>query len=214
MSNPLVEQKHVEFHSQTLNAWYASALEHDRSILTLAAGATGWLITLLTTREMTSSGILSLYVAALLCFAGVIGVILVMFRKNQIYLEKVLRGQRGQDPVLGYLDRAVLVLFGSGVVLSALIGISVGLDSLEKGKNMAKQHGEREAMAHVLNNPNAVRKSMNRAGGLIDTALSPAPTPVLPAALTASQAADSPDPAEAQQRSGHTAGASGTREHP
>jgi hypothetical protein len=40
--------KKVEYYAATVNAWYNSTLEHDKSLLTLSAGGIGILITILT----------------------------------------------------------------------------------------------------------------------------------------------------------------------
>jgi hypothetical protein len=171
MSEALNEQKDVEFHSQSINAWYASALEYDRSLLTLSTGATGLLITLLTTKEITSLQILILCIIALLCFIGAIVVLLAIFRRNQKHILKVLNGQDDDDPLLTYLDIGAIALFGGGILLSGIIGTTVALASFDKGKTMAKQLGEHEAMAHALKNEDLHRRSMNGLGAVRRTAI-------------------------------------------
>lgn len=45
MSDEIEDQKRVEFYSAGLAAWYATRLEHDKSLLTLSAGGIGLLMT-------------------------------------------------------------------------------------------------------------------------------------------------------------------------
>ena len=37
-NDEVLKQKSIEFYAASVNAWYASALEHDKSIFGLAAG--------------------------------------------------------------------------------------------------------------------------------------------------------------------------------
>ena len=175
MSQALNEQKDVEFHSQSVNAWYASALEYDRSMLTLSTGATGLLVTLATTKEITSQGILVLYISALVCFVGAIVALLSIFRRNQRHILKVLNGGEDDDPVLTYLDYGAMALFGGGVILAGIIGVTVAVTTFEKGNTMAKQLGEKEAMAHALMNEDLHRKSMNGLGAVRRAAVADTP---------------------------------------
>lgn len=65
MSDEIEDQKRVEFYSAGLAAWYATRLEHDKSLLTLSAGGIGLLMTLMTTVGVSSAESLVLYVCAL-----------------------------------------------------------------------------------------------------------------------------------------------------
>ena len=51
----IAHQKDVEYYASSVNAWFNTSLEHDKSILTLAAGGLGLFITLLTTVGLSSS---------------------------------------------------------------------------------------------------------------------------------------------------------------
>lgn len=47
------DQKRVEYYAASVNAWFNTSLEHDKSLFTLSAGGIGLLITLLTTVELS-----------------------------------------------------------------------------------------------------------------------------------------------------------------
>lgn len=75
----IAHQKEVEYYASSVNAWFNTSLEHDKSILTLAAGGIGLLITLLTTIGLSSAEALVLYVGAITSFLVALISVLVVF---------------------------------------------------------------------------------------------------------------------------------------
>lgn len=140
----LRQQKDVEFFAAGVNAWYNTSLEHDKSIFALSAGGIGLLITLLTTVGLSSSLLLHLYIAAILCFLASLVAILVVFRGNKKHIEHVLTSSANEvapGNTLKVLDLVALVAFGLGATLTALIGISAAANSYEsKGKTVATEN--------------------------------------------------------------------------
>lgn len=61
--------KDVEFYSASVTAWYNSAFEHDKSILTLSSGGIALLVTLLTTIGARSPESMVLYALAVIFFS-------------------------------------------------------------------------------------------------------------------------------------------------
>lgn len=137
----IAHQKDVEYYASSVNAWFNTSLEHDKSILTLAAGGLGLLITLLTTVGLSSSEALILYVGAIISFLVALVSVLVVFRQNRTYIEQVLAGKvTGNDPVLAKADSIALWAFGVGVVFTAVIGIATAIHSYTlKEKTMANE---------------------------------------------------------------------------
>jgi hypothetical protein len=135
------DQKTVEYYSAAVTAWFNTALEHDKSILTLAAGGIGLLITLLTTVGLSTAEALVLYIFAIGCFVVALVSVLIVFRNNKIHIEKILAGkQTGSDPCLEKVDVVAIWAFGLGVVLTAIIGISAAIHSFTtKEKSMATE---------------------------------------------------------------------------
>jgi hypothetical protein len=68
--------------------------------------------------------------------------VLVIFKKNGRYLEKVVNGgAQINDPILTRLDNIATLTFGVGVLLSVIIGISAAVDSYStKVSEMTKKH--------------------------------------------------------------------------
>lgn len=137
----IAHQKEVEYYASSTNAWFNTSLEHDKSVLTLAGGGIGLLITLLTTVGLSSEEALVLYVGAIASFLIALVSVLIVFRRNRTYIEQVLMGQAGAtDPILARADSIAMWAFGVGVVFTAVIGIATAIHSYtSKEKSMANE---------------------------------------------------------------------------
>ena len=125
------KQKGIEYYSASVGAWYATALEHDKSLLVLSAGGIGLLITLLTTIGVSSVESFILYIFAIISFITCCFSVLTIFRFNKKYIENLLSGKTSaRDPLLSTLDTVSLLSFGIGVLFAAIIGIAVAFHSL------------------------------------------------------------------------------------
>jgi hypothetical protein len=123
-------QKRVEYYAASVNAWFNTSLEHDKSLLTLSAGGIGLLLTLLTTVGLSSSEALVLYIGAIASFVVALVAILVVFRRNRTHIEDILSGKStSNDPLLTKLDALALWAFGVGVLFTAIIGIAAAVHS-------------------------------------------------------------------------------------
>lgn len=156
----LDDQKRVAYYSAAVGAWFTTSLEHDRGLLTLSAAGIGLHLTLLTTVGLTSSEALVLYIGAILSFTASLLAILRIFRANQKHIEDIIASRvSGTDPALGRLDLFAIVSFGTGVVLTAVVGIGAAVHShSEKEKSMA---GKQQSQGVV-----PLRESVNGASGL------------------------------------------------
>jgi hypothetical protein len=126
--------KDVEHYAATVNAWFATRLELDKSLLTLSAGGVGVLVTLLTTRGVDSAEGVVLYVGAIFGFLVCIGSVLAIFRKNSDYLvESIASENQPTQALLTRLDKLATYGFGFGVTLAALIGVSSAVGSYVEG---------------------------------------------------------------------------------
>ena len=125
----------TEFYSASVNAWYVSALEHDKSLLTLSAGGIGLLITLMTTIGIHSIESLILYTLSLISFATCLFSVLYIFRKNKKYLERMLKKESPFD--LSFLDTIAMSSFVLGVLFAGVIGVSAATHSFIHEEKMA-----------------------------------------------------------------------------
>ena len=123
-------QKRVEYYAASVNAWFNTSLEHDKSLLTLSAGGIGLLLTLLTAVGLSSAEALVLYIGAIASFVVALIATLVIFRRNRTHIEEILSGKStSNDPLLTKLDATTLWAFGIGVLFSAIIGIAAAVHS-------------------------------------------------------------------------------------
>jgi hypothetical protein len=209
----IAAQKSVEFYSASVAAWYASALEHDKSVFTLAAGGIGLLVTLLTTVGFDGWVTFIFFALAIGSLLVTLACILVIFKKNQSYVQAVLAGgQVYTDPKLARLDRAALVSFGLGVVFAVGVGISAAWISFQKqtqkGHEMANEKQSVPTFDSVLG---AARlqpdftKSFHGAGNLAPSVTAPAPSAPTASAPAASAPAASAPIASAPAASAATA---------
>lgn len=180
--------KKIEYYSAAVTAWFNTALEHDKSILTLAAGGIALLITLLTTLGLSTAEALVLYIFAIGCFVVALVSVLIVFRHNKIYIENILTGKEaGTDPFLAKVDGIAIWSFGLGVVLTAVIGISAAINSFtSKEKTMATESNKATQSSTINESFNGAAriqptgdftKSFNGAANL-----QPHPTAIAPAA--------------------------------
>lgn len=172
------QQKDVQFYGAAMGAWINTALEHDKSLMTLSAGGIGLLVTLLSTVGVGNVILLVLYIAAMLaflvCVVGVLGV----FRRNQTHIKQVVDGKDDPDPVLHALDAAARASFGIGAILTTIIGISTAALSYTSSEaRMSNERVTREGtvdLGRSLNNIGSLRPST---GGTPTQAPAPAPAP-------------------------------------
>jgi hypothetical protein len=182
------QQKAVEFYAASVNAWYNSALEHDKSLFSLSAGGIGLLITLLTTIGIPSWIVLSLYVCALLAFLTCLAAILLVFSNNKKHIEKIITdGPDIHDTLLINLDKISLISFGAGAAFSAIIGISSAVSSFNKQETNMATNGDNKKPAATTTRGIAqdsfqgvanLKKSFTGAGKLQPQPVASAPAPV------------------------------------
>lgn len=132
MANDTYKEKEVAFYTAIVDAWVGSSMERDKSILYIASGAIGLLITLATGTKCFSRWEFLFYFIALAAFLSTIIVVLVIFQRNTVFLAKLKadaekpedkKTASGGDPVLSCLDKALLISFGVGIFFSFGIAI-------------------------------------------------------------------------------------------
>ena len=147
--------KDTEFYAASVNAWFGSALEHDKSLLTLSAGGIGLLITLMTTIGIHSIESLILYTLSLISFVTCLFSVLYIFRKNKKYLERMLKKEPPFD--LSFLDTIAMSSFVLGVLFAGVIGVSAATHSFIH---------EEKKMASDKSSPHEIIKSFDGAENL------------------------------------------------
>lgn len=145
--NSMNAAKQVEFYSQGVAAWFNSALEHDKSLLTLSVAGVGVLVSIMQT-AIDSVCTLILFIGALLSFTVCLASVLWIFKRNKKHIVDVFNGQTTDDPVLGILDDCASTSFLVAMLLSVLLGISSAtITYTSKGKTMATDNSKTAAQS-------------------------------------------------------------------
>ncbi|MCK9189493.1 hypothetical protein [Acidithiobacillus sp.] len=133
----LKESKEVEFYSQGMAAWFGTALEHDKSLLTLSVAGIGVLVSVMQTAIDSVASFL-LYVGAIFAFMLCLVFVLMIFRRNKKHIIDVFNRQITADPFLVVLDSAASCSFFIAMLLSAALGISSAINTFsDKGNEMS-----------------------------------------------------------------------------
>lgn len=133
----LEESNVVEFYSQGVGAWFSTALEHDKSLLTLSVAGIGVLVSMMQTSIDSVSSLL-LYAGAILAFMVCIVSVLFILNRNKKHIIDVIYGEISDDLFLDRLDRAASISFFIAMLFSATLGISSAITTFsDKGNEMS-----------------------------------------------------------------------------
>lgn len=166
------KQKEVEFYAASVNAWYTTSLEHDKSIFALSAGGIGLLMTLLTTIGTSSGLVLSFYGLALGSLLVSLITLLKIFRKNNEHIVEILNGSTVvDDPELKRLDSIAHASFAWGVIFTIVVGVTSAINSYQdKVKAMANDKQSKPTTQSIANESfnglSNLTKSFNNASSL------------------------------------------------
>jgi len=159
------QDQDIEFYAASVEAWFNTRIEHDKSLLTLSAGGIGLLITLLTTVGASSLQTLLLYGFAILFFLVCIISILFIFKRNSDHLVRVIQGKEEKNILLQFLDKTALYSFIIAILLSSILAISIGTHVLysKMEVNMSDTKKERglKSLNESFNGISELKKSFN-----------------------------------------------------
>ena len=117
------QAKRIEFYSQGVAAWFNTALERDKSLLTLSIAGLGLLLALMPTAVNSIAALILYYLAAFALLVCVLSVLLI-FQRNKKHIQDVFNGATSDDIWLAVLDQVAMWSFMLGVLCCAIIGIS------------------------------------------------------------------------------------------
>lgn len=151
IQNDLNHSKEVEFYSQSVAGWLNSALERDKSLLTLSSAGIGVLVSMMQT-AIDSVCSLLLYVTAVIAFMISLISVLMIFTRNKKHILDVLNGQPDGDDFLNILDSTANFSFFIAMLLSAMLGISSAVTTyLDKGNTMANENPNKSTQLLMAN---------------------------------------------------------------
>lgn len=133
------QAKKIEFYSQGVAAWFNTALERDKSLLTLSIAGLGFLLASMPTAVNSITALILYYLAALALLVCVLSVLLI-FQRNKKHIQDVFNGATNDDTWLAVLDNVAMWSFMLGVLFCAIIGISSATSTyFEKERSMATE---------------------------------------------------------------------------
>lgn len=128
-ASPTAQQEDL-YYGALVTAWLNTRLERDKSILMLSAGGVGLLATLMTTVGPQTYVALALYAVSTVAFAVAVVSVLIVFNRNALHLQKVVRDPKTRDPVLATLDRVSFWSFVIGAVVLGGLGFIAGTEKI------------------------------------------------------------------------------------
>lgn len=153
---PPPDPKEVEFYSQGLAAWFNSALEHDKSLLTLSVAGIGVLVSMMGDL-IVSSITLHLYIGAIIAFLVCIIVVLIIFEKNKDHIIKVINRDSDRsksDFSLSIISKCASIAFFTGMILSSYLGASKALSNYNdydrKGNVMSDKKTQSKPQSYAV----------------------------------------------------------------
>lgn len=120
------KDKHTAYYSALVGAWINTKMEKDKSLLTLATGGIGLLVTLLTTVGTKSPLVTVLYGLGFLLFLVSIISAISIFGRNANLIECLIGGEKPKERYLDFLDRVMFWSFILGLVAAVAIGLLSG----------------------------------------------------------------------------------------
>lgn len=145
-----LSSRRLAYYEANLNAWIQSALELDRSLLTLSVAGLGLLVTLLTTHNgPNATWLIVVYMSAIAClFLCVVAVLWVFHQNRAVAVEAIKNADRAPGDaitskasvVAGRLDWVIRIFFAFGALLVAIIAVALVIQSPEE-KSMGKEKG-------------------------------------------------------------------------
>jgi len=132
-------QINIEYYSNTLQAWYTTRMEKDKSILTISSVAIGLLVTFLNNYGMETQLDKFLYIIAIGGFLIAIISAIWIFTQNANYLQNIIQDDTTQnDPTLNFLDIILNSSFIVGIIFTILIS-AISIPNKTKDNNMEKK---------------------------------------------------------------------------
>lgn len=200
--DPLSPEKQVEFYAATVNAWYATTLEHDKSLFVLAGGGIGIMISLLTTVGFDAYWVLLLFLVAILSFLNCLAYLLRIFEGNRHYLEALVTGgPERANTNLKRWDAIAKTSFLFGVIFSAAVAVAVSALKISNQPTDCKQVASETATPAAGGSPPHGVQGMSLPGAHTNAPASPAASAASAPAATASppaKAASTPAAAAAK----------------
>lgn len=127
-----LKMKKAALYEATYHAWVNTNIEADKTIITIASGGIGLLVTLINVIEVKSDNDLYWYIAAIGMFIIAIAAGIFIFKRNPIVLGKSLNKNYKKDWWLSVADAVMIASFSAGLLLTTYIGLKASVNKMAK----------------------------------------------------------------------------------
>ena len=158
----LNQEKVLAFYSASVNAYYTTKFEYDKSLSSLSAGGVGLLFTLLTTVGVNSTASLILYMAAMLCLLTCVVSVLVIFNENAKLIVNMVSSENLNNSKINFLDKLSKYSFGLAAIFIVLISAGVAIDSLIVKKEEDKMRVNIENIRNSVDGAQLLKPNQNQ----------------------------------------------------
>lgn len=164
----------MAFYSSAIDAWFNTALERDKSLLSLSSAGIAALVAVLYSVGAPHTVDKILYAMAVIAFVICLCFVLDIFSKNKSYLESIIKDDQAKTKDLGEklakLDKIANCAFLAGVMLSIGIGIASIYWNSQKDNDMTKESNKTVikgiAQDSFCNAPTLQKRSFENANAL------------------------------------------------
>ncbi|MNV87070.1 hypothetical protein D3C71_1811620 [compost metagenome] len=125
------DQKKVSYYEVLVNAFINTAMELDKSLLTLASGAIAFSLTLAAPSNSSTLSQVAVYFLANLMFLVTIFCTLLAFALNKTYISDLINKRPNTGRALKLVDRTAMLCFALGVLLLTIVGGWATIQKLE-----------------------------------------------------------------------------------
>lgn len=137
-----LEGKNIQHYTVLATAWIGTKMEHDKTIITISAGAIGLLVTILTAKGIEAIWHIWLFLLAFIGYTIAIFVSIIIFQKNSVRIEEELRQEDGHEYKLKRLDKVARWSF----ILATVAFIAIGICSAISKAMEIKEKCETKAL--------------------------------------------------------------------
>ena len=173
--------KRIEYYSASVNTWFATSMELDKSILTLSAGGIGILFAFQKDYGIKDPFAFITFIGALICFIISLISVLKIFDINREHIKRVLAEEEEESKSLWCLDKIKIWSFKLAIILTAvlvLINIASTTDKNIEEEKMGKKVTEiqQDSISGMKNiAPSKYQNSVNKMSDIKPMPASKAP---------------------------------------
>lgn len=146
-----LKMKKGALYEATYHAWVNTNIEADKTIITIASGGIGLLVTLINVIEVKSDKDLYIYITAISLFVIAIIAGIFVFKRNPAVLVKSLNKNYKKDRLLSVADAMMIASFSAGLLLTTYIGLKASVNKLAKTPVEAQAQSDNKNVPSNIN---------------------------------------------------------------